>query len=551
MNPNHARGTTWVLLIVLLLLGCNEEKSIRDSVWGTFSRASSDSTVAVAIEDLLAQNLPDNLPDNARQNEEILTSFYEARHHRPAWVASNAAGAQAEALLDALNQADQHGLDPGFYDTEQLQQRLDTTDDAEALAELDVLLSAAFIDYASDLDAGRIDPMGVDQEWHAEQEETDYAALLASALERGNVQEALADLAPAHEGYQRLKKELARYQALAEDGDWPVIPDGDVLHVGDTSPRVPALRERLAQAGYLEATSASDSVYSEALAEAAYQFQQTNGLAGDSLLGPEMLAALNVPIEERIRTIQLNLERWRWLPRDLGERHVLVNVPAFKLFAYDENEVEQDMKVIVGAAYSGRGTTIFTDMMEYLVFSPYWNIPPGIANEEILPEARNDRDYLVRNNYEIVSHYAPDATVYDPYSTSLSRVASGELRLREKPGRGNSLGGVKFMFPNNNAIYLHDTPADHLFDRVERDFSHGCVRVERPVDLAAYALRDKPEWTRQRIESAMFDGNREQVNLDEPIPVYLLYFTAYVEEDGRVRFFRDLYEHDEELARAF
>ncbi|MDX1548883.1 MAG: L,D-transpeptidase family protein, partial [Rhodothermales bacterium] len=201
-------------------------------------------------------------------------------------------------------------------------------------------------------------------------------------------------------------------------------------------------------------------------------------------------------------------------------------------------------------SYGGRATPVFTDEMEHLIFSPYWNIPPSIANEEILPKARGNRAYLVENNFQIVSHYGPGAEVYDPYSTPLSRVESGELRLREKPGPSNALGLVKFMFPNDMAIYLHDTPADHLFDESERDYSHGCIRVERPEDLAVWALSRKAGWDRARIQDALQNGEWEQVDLDEHIPVYILYFTAFAEDDGTVRFYDDLYDHDADLADA-
>jgi murein L,D-transpeptidase YcbB/YkuD len=299
----------------------------------------------------------------------------------------------------------------------------------------------------------------------------------------------------------------------------------------------------------LEATEL-DSAYDAALAGAIYQFQQRHSLTTDSLLGPSTLEVLNVPVDERVRQIELNLERWRWLPDNLGQRYVLVNIPNFQLKAYRDGDVVEKMEVIAGKAYDDRATPIFADSMAYVIFRPFWNIPPSIANEEILPKARGNRDYLVNNNYQIVSHYGPGAEVYDPYTTSLDRVASGELRLREQAGPSNALGLVKFMFPNQYAVYLHDTPADHLFSEAERDFSHGCVRVGRPKDLAIFALSQKPEWTPQRIDEAMHQGSWQRVDLDTPIPVYLAYWTAFVNQDGTVHFREDLYDHDSALDRA-
>lgn len=356
-----------------------------------------------------------------------------------------------------------------------------------------------------------------------------------------------ASMADTHPAHERLQQALERYETIAQQGGWPEIPDGDLLEVGDSSDRVIPLRERLAATGDLPEAAASEAapVYDEPLAEAVRHFQERHGLTVDGILGSNTVAALNVPVEERIQTIELNLERWRTVPDTLGERYVLVNIPEFRLRAYEDGREVERMDVIVGAEYDGRATPVFQDEMEHVIFSPYWNIPQSIAEEEILPEARRDRSYLVENEYEIVSNYGPDAEVYDTYDTDLARVASGELKLRQKPGPENALGLVKFMFPNEYAIYLHGTPEDQLFEEAERDFSHGCIRVERPADLAAFVLSRKSEWTPSRIDQAMHDGEWQQVDLDEHVPVYILYFTAFADEDGTIQFRRDIYGHDE------
>ena len=342
----------------------------------------------------------------------------------------------------------------------------------------------------------------------------------------------------------RLAEALSRYESIEAEGGWPTLPPGDVLEAGDTSAQVPTLRKRLAATGDLPAAlaSAEDSVYSRELAGALAAFQKRHGIVSDSLVGPNTREQLNISVEQRIAQIEASLDRWDELPDTLGSRYVLVNLPEFKLRAFENGDEVLQMAVIVGKEYDGRSTPVFSDSMEYVIFRPYWNIPPSIANEEILPKARGNRSYLVENDYEIVSHYGPDATVYDTYSTSLDRVASGELRLRQESGPSNALGLVKFMFPNDLAIYLHDTPADHLFDKVERDFSHGCIRVERPVDLAVWVLQDKPEWTRDRVQRAMQEGDWQRVDLDEEIPVHLVYQTVFVDEDGTVHFREDIYD---------
>jgi murein L,D-transpeptidase YcbB/YkuD len=269
-------------------------------------------------------------------------------------------------------------------------------------------------------------------------------------------------------------------------------------------------------------------------------FQRRHGLADDGAVGPEVISALNIPVERRIEQIAMNMERWRWLPRDLGSRYILVNIPEMRLDVFEGDAVPISMRVVVGK--SDTPTPIFNDEMTYLVFSPYWNVPTSIAEGETLPSLLKDPDFLARNNMEAV-----DATgaAIDPASIDVSDPAS--YRFRQRPGASNSLGLVKFMFPNQFNVYLHDTPADSLFERATRSFSHGCVRVEDPVRLAEYVLRDQPEWSRGRIREAMQAGEEKTVKLKSPIPVYLGYWTARVRSDNTVQFRQDVYNIDRRL----
>ncbi|HMB89332.1 MAG TPA: L,D-transpeptidase family protein [Rhodothermales bacterium] len=542
-------------LCFLLFLGLPGGLACADAADATDPQPSPlppDSAYANALEDLITEQSPAYLRERDHIHKAI-QRLYKRRSYQPAWFYDTALRANAEDLISILRRANEEGLDPADYRLDAILQHIQDladTPEPEAVAETDALLSFAFIDYASDLYNGRISPEDVDPEWYTETKQKDYAEILETALNQDNLAATLQDLAPVHKSYQHLRDALATYRTYAEQGDWPMIPEGEVLHPGDSSSsRVPPLRQRLATAGYLD-NAGSDSRYNERLAGAVYRFQEEHGLVTDSLLGPSTAAALNISVEDRIRQIEFNMERWRWLPDDLGDRYVLVNVPGFRVYAYDDGAVAESMNVVVGKSYAGRQTPIFTDEMEHLIFSPYWNIPPSIANDEILPNARGNRNYLTSNNYQIVSHYGPGAEVYDPYTTSLSGVVSGELRLREKPGPSNALGLVKFMFPNPLAIYLHDTPADHLFNKTERDYSHGCIRVERPVDMAVYALAGKPAWDRARIEEAMHNGEWQQVDLEQHIPVYILYFTAFADDGGSVQFYDDIYGHDEALETA-
>lgn len=341
---------------------------------------------------------------------------------------------------------------------------------------------------------------------------------------------------------QRLEQALDTYERIADDGGWATIPDGSLVEPGDTNrQQVSALRARLAATDDLGRAAAEGAVYDADLSAAVAAFQRRHGLAVDSLLGANTRAALNVPAQERVAQIRAALDAWSDLP-DIPEgpdaRYVIVNVPEFRLRAFEGNREALQMKVVVGAAYDGRATPLFHDTMEHVIFRPYWNVPPSIARDELVPKGPQT---LEADGFEIVSHYAPDADVYAMTAANLDRVAAGSLRLRQKGGQDNALGLVKFIFPNKYAVYLHDTPADHLFSDATRAFSHGCIRVERPVDLGAWVLGPKG-WDADRVQAAMTDGERQKVVLDDPIPVYIVYLLVYADDSGKVYFLEDLYD---------
>jgi murein L,D-transpeptidase YcbB/YkuD len=400
---------------------------------------------------------------------------------------------------------------------------------------------------------GRLDPADTKAEVYMQPKPLALDSVLALALQETSFKRLSEDLRPRYEQYTQLREALDRYRKIPEDGGWPTLEEGASLEPGKPSPQVPRLRERLAASGDLSGYDPDDTsrVFGADLAAALAAFQQRHSLAVDTLVGPSTLAALNVTVEERIGQIVLNLERWRWLPSELGARYILVNIPDYTLAAYDEGEEVLTMPVVVGAEYEGRKTPVFSDVMEYVVFQPYWNVPPSIATDEILPKAYEDDSYLERNGYELVESYAPDAGTVEVDEESLAAVAEGKYRIRQLPGRSNALGNVKFMFPNEHNIYLHDTPADHLFKELERDYSHGCIRVERPEDLASYVLsKNEKKWSQSEIDEAML-GEREVVVLDQQIPVYIMYLSAFVGKDGAVYFRDDIDGYDADLAAQF
>lgn len=509
-----------------------------------------------------------------------VAEFYADSGNRPAWFDDDDAPRPAiKTLLDTLSRADRQGLSVSDYGYDMLAGQIQSIDDARMslapaqLAALDVRLSLAFVAYAVDLHRGRIEPgQKIRPRWYEDLPPGDYAGALAHAATQGSVDDALAALRPPHAGYALLVKALADYRAIADSGGWPTIGDGPLLETGMRDTRVPTLRRRLHIAGDLPiGTPAGENIadgvsslermdhkrpvelrsntYDSELAASVAHFQARHGLATDGRVGPATRGALNVSAAARAHQIELNLERWRWLPGDLGARYVMVNIPEYRLRAFEHDRPVLQMNVVVGDAYDDRATPVFSDRMKYVIFRPYWNIPYGIAVKEILPRARANIGYLAARQYQIVKVFGPNATPLAATQANLDRVEAGALHMRQAAGPHNALGLIKFMFPNEYAVYLHDSPAAQLFSRTERGLSHGCVRVADPAALAEFVLAGRPEWTRERIHKALHGGERQYVSLARELPVYLIYWTAFINDDG-VQFRSDLYGHDPQLERA-
>jgi L,D-transpeptidase YcbB len=478
-------------------------------------------------------------------------AFYEKRSHAAAWVEGAKPGDQMDELIAALRDSTNEGLDPELYTVSMLEARraeaskgflTDKGFDPREAGALDVWLTYLYMKYASDIADGLSDLSHADPAWKIKPEKFDPQAHLEKALADGTIEASLAELTPRVPEYQRLRELLVRYKEQQKQGGWPRVP-AVKLKPGQKSPHVAALAKRLAASGDYDGSVPSDataSPYTPQLQEAVKVFQRRHGLTDDGAIGPEVVAALNIPLEHRINQIAMNMERWRWLPRDLGDRFMLVNIPEMRLDVFDNDKVSLTMRVVVGK--QDTPTPIFNDEMTHLVFSPYWNVPDSIAQGETLPAVINDPGFLQRTNMEVVDKAG---NVVDPSSVDLNDPTA--YRFRQKPGADNSLGLVKFMFPNQFNVYLHDTPADSLFERAARSFSHGCVRVEDPVALAQYVLRDQPEWDEDRIRDAMEAGTEKHVKLKSPIPVFLGYWTARVRPDNTVQFRKDVYEIDGKL----
>jgi len=436
-------------------------------------------TAAGDIRTLIAQKQVAGDPICSAQT---LPLFYERRAYQPAWSDDD-----ARAMIAAIERAPEDGLRSADYHREALG-RLQRGD------ELDVLLSDAFLLLAGHLLAGRVDPLTIEPTWCLEPRTYDLVSALETALETHDVRGTLAMLAPAHEGYRRLREELARLRAVEATGGWERVDD------------FPTLVLRLA---------ATDDVTA-----AVRHFQHLHGLTEDGIVGPLTLRELNVPVADRIRQVELNLERWRWLPATLGERYAIINIAEFELRVVEAGKEVLAMHIVVGKDY--QQTPIFSSRITQVVFSPYWNVPESIAAKELRPKGPQ---YLQREHIEVLS----------------------KGRLRQTPGPWNSLGLLKFNLPNRYSVYLHDTPARDLFGRSSRAFSHGCMRIEKPVDLAQYLL---PHWTRDEIVTASRRGTEHAVEVKNPLPVHVLYWTAFVGEDDELHFAPDVYGRDAALERA-
>jgi murein L,D-transpeptidase YcbB/YkuD len=368
---------------------------------------------------------------------------------------------------------------------------------------------------------------------------------------------ALAQVEPSYPGYKRTIKALQTYVELAKKDDWEQLqpaPAKKAIVPGDAYPGIPRLARLLRLMGDLPPNidiPADQTIYDGQLAEAVKNFQRRLGRDPNGRIDSQTLADLNVPLSRRVRQMQLTLERWRWLPDSYEKAPIVANIPEFRLRAYDKNfNVGVTMNVVVGKAYGGHNTPVFGDTMQYVVFRPYWEVPYSITKGEMVPHLVADPDYLAKKGFEVVDgkqYVVADATVTPEV---LAQLRAGKLFIRQKPGPKNALGLVKFIFPNSYNVYMHDTPATELFAQSKRDFSHGCIRLEKPAELAAWVLRDNPGWTPERIRAAMSGATTQQVNLERPIPVLILYATVIVLEDGIVHFYDDIYGQDAALEKA-
>lgn len=440
-----------------------------------------------------------------------LRQFYEPTGYVPAWIQGSQPISQAMALIDIFRNAEKKGLAPEDYDASRWEERiriLRSSSSSRAVADFDVALTICTMRYVSALHIGRISPQHFKFGLTVERENYDLAQFLRDrVMTASDVGAVLDSLEPRFGGYRRTEQALARYILLARIDDGGILPTvKKPVDPGQPYGGLSRLARLLRLVGDLpsaENLTEGSLIYGGQIVDAVKQFQRRHGLDSDGRLGPATIQQMNVPLQYRVRQLQLTLERWRWLPSEFSAPPIIVNIPDFRLRVLDENnKLAMDMRVVVGRAMRTQ-TPIFTREMTHVVFRPYWNVPRAILRNEIVPAIERDRGYLVRENYEITTNDGKVVTSIEVSDEVLAQLRAGTLMVRQKPGPTNALGLVKLMFPNEHNVYLHDTPSQKLFSRSRRDFSHGCIRVEKPAELAAWVLRHNPGWSLERVRKDM------------------------------------------------
>ncbi len=528
-----------------------------------FCSAPSNATSINDYQDVFIEHLEMrpatylNLNIHGRVAAEIDNSLSEIYHDnklQPFWIEDGKPGPRAADILAVLKDAESHGLNPASYFVDKVDQYWDSKDTA-GLVRLDILLTMGMMRYVADQREGRMEPRALDPKLFAgaRDVEVDWEALREKVFEAPDMKAFMEQQAPPFLQYRELQKILIEYRAIAAKGGWPSIPAGKVLKPDMEDQRILAVRKRLAATGDQAIENMDSAVFDTALVEAVKQFQKRHNLNQDGVIGNQTMAAMNVPVSSRIDQIIINMERYRWLKRPKDNRMVAVNIAGFEAVAGKPGKIEVKMPVIVGKTY--HKTPVFSDMIKYVDFNPFWNVPNSIARNEMLPKLKKNPDYLGTKNMRIFQGWDPDSPELDPTTIDWSNVSKKDMnryRIRQDPGPDNALGTLKIIFPNKYNVYLHDTPSHGLFKQERRAFSHGCIRMGQPAEMAAWVLGGEEKgWTVARVNEIVASRKRKVVSLDQPMPVYILYRTAFVDpEDHTLYFYEDIYGRDQLLAKA-
>jgi len=522
-----------------------EGKTFRERAGSAASLAMADvanDPAARAIKILLAAS-PGKASFVDKRDRAAMVEFYAERDYEPVWMINGQYTPQALRVMQRIAGAGEDGLDPAAYKLPSPSLGAATPAGPDITASVDVLLSKAVLAYARQAYAGRLDPSSISKLITMKPLLPDPIEVLSTVSAASDGAAAIAAYNPEHEGYLRLKKALAAARGAETVAVHAPVPEGKSMKVGLADPRVPLLRARFD----LPAPSEAPEVYDETLARAVKNFQADKGLKADGIAGSATVAFINGTGKSNTAEILANMERWRWMPRDLGAFHVLANIPEYNVRVVQDGKVIHTTRAVVGKMTNQ--TPVFSDSMESVVVNPSWNVPASITTKEMLPAVRRDPSYMTRKGYQVLANVDGKFRPVDPQMVDWSNVNPRQIMIRQPPGDDNALGSVKFLFPNEHAVYLHDTPSKSFFKRDARALSHGCVRVQNPMEFADVLLAHQGGWSPQRLRK-MVGGKEKWVNLPNRIPIHLTYFTAFVDDDGVVQTRPDIYGHNARVEKA-
>ncbi|WP_420979978.1 L,D-transpeptidase family protein [Chitinophaga sp. 30R24] len=546
--------STLVLLTLIIFTSCHQQSGSRKK---RKVRDTTHYTQQAYIDQALDSNYVINFLQTHKTYDaydEYILNFYRKRDFHYAWINKDGLTEQAGNFINMMKNDAAYGIKDSSLITPDLQVLTDTLLVSDtglkpgdtAIPHIEMLLTAQFFAYGNKVWGGLTADSAKDLEWFIPRKKIDMESLLDSIVGKKN--NAFEEDEPVNRQYILLRQQLRKLAAIEAELRWDTIyTTQKSFKKGDSATVIAQVKRKLEAFGDLPNHDSSGR-FSVALDTAIRSFQARMGIKVDGIINKNVLDALNTPIQDRIQKVLLNMERLRWVPIEPSTDYIVVNIPEFKMHVYEKGKLAWSCNVVVGKP--GTSTVVFTKELRYIVFSPYWNVPPGILTNEVLPGLRRGGStYLARQNMEIVGASGKPVA---PGTINFSRYSGGNFpyTVRQKPGGKNSLGKVKFLFPNEYNIYLHDTPARYLFGENKRSFSHGCIRIQEPKHLAEWLLRDDPSWTEQKIDDAMNADKEKYVTIKDKVPVFIVYFTAFVDSQGRLNFRDDVYGHDQKLAAA-
>ena len=527
-----------LLIVTLLLYSCDRDREFSDQL---IERIKADSSLDGEFEGDLIFNL------------ETIQALYEEEDQilLPKWGNMD----KVNEMLYVIRNISADGLHPQDYHLNSIETLVEKVfrggeANMEDRVKLELLLTDAYLLITTHLAAGKIDQEKVDPKWKAAKRTPRHnlEKFVDSTIVHDQIIESILSLTPNHRGYKNLKKGLANYRSIAAIGGWGdfelTLPK---LERGMSHPDVAKLRNRLSRERELRTVASDENMFDDGLYESVIEFQNLHGLTPDGVVGKGTAEALNVPVEDRIAAIEANMERWRWLSDNLGDRYIQVNIANYEMQVVENDQPVLISRAIVGRPY--RQTPVFSAVMNHLVLAPTWTVPPGILWQDVIPAVKKNPAYLSQKKMQLLRS---NGSVVNPSTIDWKNVNRSNFpyTVRQVPGKDNALGRVKFMFPNPYHVYIHDTPTRDLFAQTDRTFSSGCIRISKPMELADYLLRDKPEWTADQITRTIAQGRERAIYLSNPIQVHILYLTTWAEDDGTIHFRKDVYNRDQPLLAA-